>query len=311
MVINVKFLSDNNKYKKYFDTRTVGVEGVGLLIQWCGFADRYLARINARYKIYARLKRKYARYIGTAPLPQYQSDNENRIWFCWLQGLENAPALVKNCYASLCYHVPEREIVVITSENFADYCTLPEYIIEKWQRKKITNTHFSDILRLQLLLENGGIWIDATTYMTGPLPDYLQRSELFLYKTGWFNTDIINIGSWFIKAAPNNLLLAETQALLLRYWKTHNYLCYYFLMHLFFRMVSDAYPNEFEAIPFIHQADQHLLAYEMHKTFDAARFEDIKRISPIHKLTYKIDKLSFEDNNYFQQLDTLFNKDAS
>lgn len=46
-------------------------------------------------------------------------DVARRIWFCWLQGMENAPELVKVCYESLCKNINDREIVVLTNENLS------------------------------------------------------------------------------------------------------------------------------------------------------------------------------------------------
>lgn len=301
----MSIFSKNSKYRKYIDTRTVGVEAVGVLISRLGWGDRYLTGLNAMFKVYNKLKRKYKKHIGKKEFPSYKSDNEDRIWVCWLQGMDKAPELVKECYNSLKYHA-DKEIVLIDGGNFSDYCTLPDYIVEKWKKGIIPNAQFSDIIRLQLLIENGGIWIDSTVYLTGALPDYIENSELFLYQTGWFNLELINIGNWLIKAKADNQLLKETQNLLFEYWKSHNYLCQYFLFQIFFRMVSDFYKEEFSKIPYINQVDQHLLSYELHKSFDKSRLEVIKSISTVHKLTYKLDGRIFEENSYFDNLKTIY-----
>jgi hypothetical protein len=38
--------------------------------------------------------------------------------------------------------------------------------LEKYQKKIIDNTHFSDLLRLELLIKYGGTWIDASVLVT-------------------------------------------------------------------------------------------------------------------------------------------------
>ena len=61
-------------------------------------------------------------------------DETRRIWFCWLQGLKEAPELVKVCYESLCKNITDREVVVLTNENLSLYVHLPEYIERKHEK---------------------------------------------------------------------------------------------------------------------------------------------------------------------------------
>ena len=41
---------------------------------------------------------------------------------------------------------------------------LPGYIVEKWGKGQIPAALFSDLLRLQLLIKYGGMWIDSTVF---------------------------------------------------------------------------------------------------------------------------------------------------
>ena len=74
--------------------------------------------------------------------------------------------------------------------------------------------------------------MDATTYMTGDLPDYIANSPLFCYKIHPGNTGIIKMSSWFIVAKRNHELIVRTQQMLEDYWERHNHLCHYFLFHI-------------------------------------------------------------------------------
>ena len=56
----------------------------------------------------------------------------------------------------------DREIVLITQDNLFNYVQFPDYILKKWEAGVITNTHFSDLLRLELLIKYGGTWSDET-----------------------------------------------------------------------------------------------------------------------------------------------------
>lgn len=272
------------------------IASVGLIA--CGFGDKYLVGLNSMYKSYKWVKKKMAPLYkdceacsseilrsctasGGAP--------SRTAWVCWLQGIESAPTVVKECYASIKKWLSGWEVVLITSENYADYATLPGHIVDKWRNGVMSNTHFSDILRLQLLVEHGGLWLDSTTMLTGELPSYVLQSDLFVFHNGWMDEEMINMASWFIYSAQShNKLLAETLNLLYAYWCKYDYLKNYFLLHMLFRMVADRNPELWEAVPYFNQIDNHLLMNELQKPFDAQRIEQIKALTSIHKLTYKL-----------------------
>lgn len=62
--------------------------------------------------------------------------NNNRIWVCWFQGMENVPALVQKYYQSLKENLTDLEIVLITSDNMLDYVQFPDYIIKSGRMDK-------------------------------------------------------------------------------------------------------------------------------------------------------------------------------
>lgn len=281
-------------------------ELAGVVIEKAGFANRYMGGINAMYKVYNKLYKKYSKEIGKTQFKKYPENQEECVYICWLQGIENAPDLVQSCYQSMKYHIKDKKIVVITAENYSQYVSLPDFITEKWKKGIISNTHFSDILRLEILIEHGGIWLDSTVYLTDSLPSYITDSELFVYRAGWFDYELVNMGSWLIRSTPNNIILNETQNLLFKYWKTHNYLCQYFLLHLFFKMVCEKYNEEWSNVPYFNQIDQHLLAQEINKKFDEKRFNQIKSVTSVHKLTNKINSIDFEKDSYYSKLSEIY-----
>ena len=79
-------------------------------------------------------------------------ERSNKVWFCWMQGLEQAPKLVRVCYESLKNNLQGREIIVLTSKNIHDYVSLPDFIEEKYRKGVMTAAHYADMLRLELLI---------------------------------------------------------------------------------------------------------------------------------------------------------------
>ncbi|MCC8073701.1 MAG: capsular polysaccharide synthesis protein, partial [Clostridiales bacterium] len=268
--------------KDRIKTHTLCEEVFGVILWKTNWANKYMCGINSMYKTYTKINKKYSSLIGKNPLKKYEcKDMSDTVWICWLQGIENAPKLVQDCYNSIKYHINDRNIVVLNSDNIFKYTDLPTFIIDKWQNGIISNTHFSDIIRVNILLRHGGLWLDSTTYLTDSLPPYITENDFFVYRNGSFDHEMINMGSWLIYSKPNNVLLLETQNLLFEYWKRHNYLQNYFLLHMFFRMVTNHYPKQWNKVPYYNQIDNHILQNEFNKTFDSKRFEQIKEITPI------------------------------
>ena len=79
----------------------------------------------------------------------------NKVWFFWMQGIEEAPNVVKVCLESLKKNLTDREIVVLDSSNIRDYVDMPEFFIAKYEKGIISQTKFSNLLRLELLIKYG------------------------------------------------------------------------------------------------------------------------------------------------------------
>lgn len=253
-----------------------------------GFYSNYTRGLISMDRTYFKLKKRYKRKIENFKTEEKEQKESNFIWFCWLQGLENAPELVKVCYKSVERWYPENNIVLITKENFKDYVDIPEYIIRKWEDGIISNAHFSDILRLALLIRHGGLWIDATVFCTGNSWNWLKENRLFVYRNGWLEMENINMGNWLIYSKSNDKILIATLKLLYDYWKNKNYASNYFIFHMFFRMATEKYLEDWNRVPYYSQIDNHLLANELMNDFEEKRYNQIKELTNFHKLTYKL-----------------------
>lgn len=177
---------------------------------------------------------------------EYPMQKSNKVWVCWMQGMEQAPALVQRCYRSLQDNLKGKEIVLLTESNLDQYVHIPDFIIEKLHKGIITRTHFSDILRLELLIQQGGTWIDATVFCSGgDIPIYMMEDEFFIFQKVKPGSDgsAINMSSWFMSAWSNQKFLLATRELLYAYWQKNDHMIDYFLLHLFMMIVKDYYIN--------------------------------------------------------------------
>ena len=239
-----------------------------------------------------RLLRKYRKeYQKVFDSFKFDEDLEQKkvkvIWVFWYQGIDQAPTIIKKCIESQKKYSKDYEIRIITKDNISKYVQLPDFIMEKFKKGIISFTHFSDLLRISLLAEYGGIWLDSTVLLTDFLPEYITNNKLFVYKNVELDrSDEVQIvaSSWLISSYTNQKIVLLTKELLYEYWKRNNKLYDYFLFHIFFKMSSDFFKEEWDNIPTYSNVIPHLLFFDFLKPYNESRFTSIKEMSSVHKL---------------------------
>lgn len=159
-----------------------------------------------------------------------EASEKQNIWICWLQGEENAPQLVKNCIDSVRRHANGHEVVIITRDNYDKYVNIPSYILDKYDKGIISHAHFSDIMRMSLICEHGGIWIDATVFCSKDLPNEIFEKTFFSCKSPLMETDYISKMQWtsfIIGGQKNSLFFRFNLEYYLEYWKNEEQLIDY------------------------------------------------------------------------------------
>ena len=281
-----------------------------------GFSKKSLEilRLAINNKVLGKLRKKYKRFIKEYKEQESQDleqNHSNKVWVCWLQGIENAPGLVQKCYQSLQENLMDREIILLTEENYRDYVQFPDYIQQKIDSGVITKTHMSDLLRLELLNNYGGTWIDATVFCSGGnIPDYMLDSDLFLFQNLKPGLDghCTRISSWFITACTNHPILRLTQAMLYDYWKTNKGMMDYFLIHDFFELAIEAYPEEWNMVVPFSNSVPHILLLRLFEKYNEKVWKNEKEMTPFHKLSYKFDVN--QENVIGTYYDALFNDEV-
>ncbi len=279
-------------------TALLGTSKKSLEIVRLAISNKILKRIRKKYK-YAIENIKHNKVV---PIKEVNKNvYSDKVWVCWFQGIDKAPDIVKKCYNSINKYIPDREIVLITQDNYKEYVQFPNFICEKIDSGVISKTHLSDLLRLELLYRYGGTWIDATVYLTDTLPDYMLNSDLFLFqdlKPG-LDGHCQCISSWFISAKKGNKLIYTTLQLLYEYWKHNNYLIDYFLIHDMFQLAIETYPNEWNKVIPYSNAVPHMFLLRFFDKYDDKMWQAIKAQCPVHKLSYKFSKKQKNLKNTF------------
>lgn len=264
--------------------------------------NRNLSSQAWRWKSYVKLEKKYKYVIEDFVIGNCDQKKSNKIWVCWLQGLEVAPPLVRACVNSLYKNLKGKEVIILTEKNLADYINLPDYIMDKWKKSRISPAHFSDIIRVEILCKWGGTWVDSTVLCTAESScDYIFDEPFFVYKYMDLerkDKESTVASNWFIHSVSNYPILMLTRELLREYWKKNNYAVDYYIFHLFFAMATRKYVEEWDKVPMYNNNSPHTLQFEFHNKFDQRRWNQIIKMSDFHKLNHHKDYSGCKNSFY-------------
>ncbi len=225
------------------------------------------------------------------------SVSEYPLWVFWWQGEEAMPFVVRSCYLRLKRNNPNLRL--LTSENVRDYVALPEVIYDKVKAGKISYTHFSDILRLTLLAERGGMWIDATCFNPYPIPDSAKQEPFYSPRVGCSTegyTYFCNSGGWRSwnlgtcqVGNPIFLFCRDmSQAIVQRKDCVPNYFFVDMLLNYAFRHISGTL-EMFQKMPQFNTkcADLFLNYFNANRPYSETEYLELIKDCWIFKLTYK------------------------
>lgn len=224
---------------------------------------------------------------------------EAKIWVFWGQGEDKMPPLVEACYRQLTHY--NENINLVTIENVNKYIELPDIIFKKANAGKISWAHFSDIVRNTLLAKHGGLWLDATVWVSGKIPfeklsqiDVFSANsemQLFLRSTRFWTSFEYNWSTWCMwSKSANNRLFAFVSEMLIsiaereRQWPDYviqDYLIYYAYKNL------PEIANMLEKSKAIPCYKRNELANIMNDEFNEDKYRELTKDDFVFKLSFR------------------------
>ena len=228
-----------------------------------------------------------------AVYPESQSFDNRKIWVCWLQGEANMPDIVRTCYNSVKANANGREVVLITNENVEKYISIPKFIKDKVNNGKMSRTHFADYIRISLLKNYGGLWIDATVLVTDKI-NIDCKLPFFSIKQ---KPDSIHFVSqyrwavWILGCSPQigKILFDCLENLFKAYLKKHSLFIDFFLFDYFLVVMYDEIPLVKQLVdncPY-NNPNAYELGNLLNKEFNEDAFVQLKENNTFHKLSWK------------------------
>lgn len=222
-----------------------------------------------------------------------QPDNhvKSNIWVLWLQGESNMPELVKVCLESIKQNAGDHTVVVLSDSNLDEYIQLPERITTLYQDGKISNAHYSDIIRMALLSRYGGIWIDATILLTSNLDGIISNTNLYTIKNKPKGNNVSDRRwtGFFIATEPMNPLPVIVDRIFMRYWEKEDVLIDYFLIDYAIDLAYKYNATVKEQIDSITENNPQIydLLPLLPQKYNVNEFEALSKDTSIFKLSWK------------------------
>jgi hypothetical protein len=141
------------------------------------------------------------------------SDIPNIIYTYWHS--TTLPPFIEKCISSWKKHLPGYTIHVIHDKNISDF--IDRSITDTW-KKSLTHQQRADLIRLELLYNTGGIWLDASIILSDSL-DWVhsyqrhEQSEFVGFKIDYFQTNSTPVvENWFMASIPHSKFIKDWRA---------------------------------------------------------------------------------------------------
>ena len=207
------------------------------------------------------------------------------IYILWFQGFNQAPQVVHWCVYSWKHYNPDCNIILLDNDNLHQYVDLNKVAYDK----DIEWCHLADIVRMLLLRDHGGLWVDATSFCHKPLNDWLPAyitSGFFAFDR--YRPDLM-ISNWFLYAEKNHPLVTQWCEETLFYYQVYGKAHTYFIHHHLFEQLYHrdiVFQREWDKVPKLSGGIPHTLQHGDFFKTNGKKDIDSKSV-PVYKLSYK------------------------
>lgn len=172
--------------------------------------------------------------VLAAGCPGGAADIPRIVWIAWFQGWDKAPDVSQRCLQSWREMNPTWDVRAITGSE--DYLADLQINTSRYRYKMAQE---SDLLRLVLLQQFGGVWVDSTMLCRRPLDDWLfektKPSGFFAFAP----EGNLSVMSSFLAAEQNHPIISEWHSHLEDYFQSGSEALGYFAVHEVFRLLTN------------------------------------------------------------------------
>ena len=237
------------------------------------------------------------------------------IWTMWQQGEAQMPEMVKASMKTIKDFAKRNkcEFHLLTNDNLEHFVNIPKDITEKYKKKELTAAHYSDIIRFSLLYKYGGIWMDATLFVSPYATLEMFEGDFFTLNHPPIGTNQMErtVGDFkwagfFLAGKKGKPYFKHIRDLYIYYVRKYPVFIHYLMMDYF--ILSEYKCNPYfeslvDRLPILAPAERvWFLRDHAHDLFDEKEWEEVLKTTPIMKTTYKIKKEEVLPGSYLDQL---------
>lgn len=222
------------------------------------------------------------------PFPK-QDIADDTIWMFWYQGEDFMPEIVKMCIESVRKHSCGYSVVLLDKDNISDYLDLP---VMKKINHGMTYTNFSDYLRLSLLTTYGGIWIDATMFVTDDIKKQVGDFDFYTIKNVREKLYCISEYRWsisFLKCNKDNDFIFQAYRLFCSYWSLYDRQFEYALLDyiLAYLVENKGFQPLIDSVPLNNPRTYKNNLFDMlGEKYEEKKCDEILKTTWLHKLAH-------------------------
>lgn len=250
-----------------------------------------------------------------ADVVEGKEDFPKIIWTMWQQGEDQMPETVKASIKTIKTFAERNncEFNLLTDENLHNFVEIPKDIIKKYKNKELKPAHFSDIVRFYLLYEYGGVWMDATLFVSPYATLELFEGDFFSLNHPPLQTDQMKrtVGDYkwsgfLLAGKKGKSYFKNIRDLYVYYVRKYPIFIDYLIMDYF--ILSEYNSNSYyrklvdNLRVYAHAESIWFFKFNDSKLFDENEWDNVLRTTPIMKTTYKINKTELVPQSYLYKL---------
>jgi hypothetical protein len=219
---------------------------------------------------------------------------DSNIWQIWLQGWAKVPPVVAAVSAVNKKANPGLQFRQLDFDEAAHAVGLSRDMRRLYEEGRVSKTGIADLLRLRLIAQHGGIWLDATVLVSPALTSMAQNSKNFflLSDRDWKSMapHHFAVANWAFGASANNHFVKSWADLLEAHWLRQGQKHYFDAVYCATALIrSGVFPlsdiDRTESLRIQHAASALMDCWLEDDGSDNAM--DVYYSNPMHKLSYK------------------------
>lgn len=307
--VTIKRMVKAVSYIRYFGVRVFVAKEYNIISNASLKSKQSLDRSILRY-----LKKKYG-YL----LKKYDSDwNEKSeeqpnapIWVFWWQGESNMPEIIKVCQKSRELFLSEHPRILLTKENIKQFVRLDDVIWQKFNAGELRIQHLADIIRVSLLRDYGGLWLDASVFCIKPIPEDYFSYPIYSIRKHYnpeeddYNVSLNRWTTFVIGGWKNNILCSFLCEFFEEYCRRERFFVDYFLFDC---AIALAYENInaakllLDKLPVVAE-DYYIISHNMSKVADTELLQRIRSEGFLfNKISYGQCNEQLPDGSLYEHL---------